>query len=141
MSIDENKALIRRIPEKAFSQGKLEVLDEVLTPDYIEHVPLPPGVPAGIEGLKVYIRQLRSAFPDFRYTIEDEIAEGDKVVQRVTAQGTQKGEFLGIPATGKHVTWDEIHISRVAGGKSVEHWAVQNLQSLMQQLGAIPKQG
>ncbi len=141
MSTEANKAAMRRIPAEVYNQGKLDVADEVLATDYTEHVPLPPGWPSGIAGLKQYVTMLRSAFPDFQYTVEDELAEGDKVVFRLTAQGTQLGEFMGIPPTGKRATWTEMHICRVADGKLVEHWANLDQLGLLQQLGVIPQPG
>ncbi len=81
---------------------------------------------------------LRSAFPDFKATIDDILAEDDKVVLRMTWNGTQKGEFLGVPATGKRVSFGVIDIIRIANGKLVEHWGQMDSMSMMQQLGAIP---
>jgi predicted ester cyclase len=139
MTAEQNKTLLRRIPEEMFNKGNLSIAGEVFAADYIEHLALPPGIPSGLDGFKVFVSALRTAFPDFHYTVDDEIAEGDKVVQRLTAQGTQKGEFAGMPATGKHATWTEIHIGRVAGGKLVEHWANVDQLGMLQQLGVIPK--
>ncbi len=135
---EENKALIRRIPEELYNEGNLAVADEVMAADYVEHFPLPPGWPSGLEGLRQFVTMLRTAFPDFRYTIEDEIAEGDMVVIRLTASGTQRGEFMGIPPTGNRATWTEIHVCRIADGKLVEHWANLDQLGMMQQLGVIP---
>ena len=83
----------------------------------------------------------RSAFPDFKVTIDDMIAEGDKVVVRGTWSGTHKGEFMGIPATGKSVSFGVIDTVRIAGGKMVEHWGLMDNFRLMQQLGVIPAPG
>jgi predicted ester cyclase len=141
MSTEQNKTSMRRIPEEIFNQGNLAVAGELFAADYIEHAPLPPGIPSGLEGLKVFVTAVRAAFPDFHYTLEDEIGEGDKVVQRLTAHGTQKGEFMGMPATGKHATWTEIHIARLAGGKLVEHWVNQDQLGMLQQLGVVPTPG
>src|SRR5436305_630902 len=116
MSVEENKRAMRRIPMEVFNQWKLEVLDEVVAPDYIEHVAIP-GLPSGITGLKLFVQGLRAAFPDFQYTLEEEVGEGDRIVQRLTARATHQGEFMGIPATGKQATWPEIHIARVQDGK------------------------
>lgn len=137
MSTETNKALIRRIPHELYNQGKLEVADAVFAPDYKEHHPLPPDFPRGLAGVKTFVTGIRVAFPDFRYTLEDIIAEGDKVVFRLTASGTQSGAFMGLPATGKTATWGEIHICRVANGKLVEHWLVADQLGMMQQLGVI----
>ncbi|MBI3978014.1 MAG: ester cyclase [Chloroflexi bacterium] len=138
MSVEQNKAILRRIPEEVFNKGNLAIADEIFAADYVEHVPLPPGLPAGLEGLKQFVTIVRSAFPDFHYTIDDVIAEGDQVVFRLTARGTQQGEFMGIPPTGKQATWTEIHIGRAAGGKLVEHWANYDHLGMLQQLGVVP---
>jgi predicted ester cyclase len=108
--------------------------------DYVDYV-IPPGVPPTREGFKQFISMFLAAFPDFHYTIEDEIAEGDKVVNRLTARGTQQGELQGIPATGKQATWSEIHIGRMAGGLLVEHWGSIDQLGMLQQLGVIPTPG
>jgi predicted ester cyclase len=92
-------------------------------------------VPAGNEGFKVFITMFRTAFPDLAYTIDDEIAEGDRVVERVTARGTMKGDFQGMPASGKTATWSEIHITRFENGKAVEHWGVVDQLGMLAQLG------
>jgi predicted ester cyclase len=141
MTPEQNKTIVRRIPEEVFNQGNLDVADELFAPDYIEHAEFPPGLPSSLPGFKQFVTLVRTAFPDFRYTIEDEIAEGDKVVARLTASGTQKGEFLGIPATGKQATWTEIHICRMADGQLVEHWVEVDNLGMLQQLGVAPMPG
>jgi steroid delta-isomerase-like uncharacterized protein len=141
MSIEENKTAARRIPEAIFNRGDLAVADEVVATDYIEHFSLPSGFPSGRAGLKQFVQAIRAAFPDFHYTVDEVIAEGDKVVLRVTASGTQRGEFSGMPATGKSATWSEMHIARMANGQLVEHWAVQDQLGMLQQLGIIPAPG
>jgi predicted ester cyclase len=138
MSAQRNVATLSRIPNELYNEGSLAVLDEVFAPGYIEHFPLPPGFPAGAEAVRLYVTLVRTAFPDFRYTVEDVVAEGDTVVFRLTASGTQRGEFMGLPATGRAATWQEIHVGRCEGGKLVEHWAVIDQLGLLQQLGAIP---
>ncbi len=141
MSTEENKALVRRLTEEVFNAHNLAPIDGYFLPDYVDHVPLPPGMPAGLAGLKAFWGALFEAFPDFRYTVDDMVAEGDRVVARLTARGTHRGTFMGIPTTGKQVTWTEIHIGRCAGGKITEHWANIDQLGLMQQLGAIPMPG
>ena len=137
---EENKALARRYVEEAINKGNLAVIDELTAADYVEHSPFPGQAP-GIEGEKQLISMLRAAFPDLHSTIEDLIAEGDKVVLRATARGTHKGEFMGIPPTGKQVTVTEIHIIRFVGGKGVEHWGEVDMMGMMQQLGVAPTPG
>ena len=137
MSLEKNKTAALRIPLEVFNKGNLNIADEVMAADYIEHAPLPPGV----AGFKLFVPAFRSAFPDFQYTVDDVIAEGDKVAVRLTAHGTQKGEFASLPASGKQATWSEIHITDMADGKIVEHWVVQDQLGMMQQLGLIPAPG
>jgi steroid delta-isomerase-like uncharacterized protein len=135
---ETNKALAARIPLEAFNQGKLEVIDEVIADNSIDHGELRPGMPAGKEGVKLLVTSLRSAFPDFKVTIDRQVAEGDFVVQHVHTTGTMKGEFAGMPPSGKAATWEAIHITRINDGKIVEHWVVQDQLGMLQQLGFIP---
>ena len=137
MGVAENKALAARIPLEVFNQGRVDVLDEVLVPDYIEHSPAP-GFPDGPEGLKQFVLALRAAFPDFTYRIELEIAEGDLVVHYLHATQTMRGDFLGMKATGKTATVEQTHIARIRDGRLVEHWGVIDQLSMLQQLGIIP---
>ena len=95
-------------------------------------------MPAGREGVKLMTAMLHEAFPDFQATIEDIIAEGDKVVIRMTWSGTQEGAFMGIPASGKRFTMPVIDIFLMAGGKIAEHWGLTDMMGMMQQLGAMP---
>jgi predicted ester cyclase len=99
---------------------------------------LPPGVPAGLEGVKQVFRLLHTAFPDLQIEIEDLIPEGDLVVGRVTARGSHQGEFMGIAPTGKPVSFNAIDVVRIAGGKIVERWSQADNLALLQQLGAVP---
>ena len=135
---EQNKALVARILLEAFNQGKLEVIDEVIADNHIDHAVLPPGLPPGKEGLKLLAKGLRSAFPDLKITIDLQVAEGDLVVAHATTTGTMKGEFAGMPPSGKTATWEAIHITRVKDGKIVEHWAVQDNMGMLQQLGFVP---
>ena len=137
MSTEENRALIRRFLEEVFNQRNVAAVDQYMAGDYVDHV-LPPGVPPTREGFKQFIGPFLEAFPDFRYTVDDLIAEGDRVVARLTAQGTQQGAFMGVPATGKRATWSEIHIGRVANGQIAEHWGEIDNLGMLQQLGVIP---
>ena len=138
MSTESNKTLARRIPLEGFNQGNVAVFDEIVAVDVADHAPAP-GMPPGREGYKRFVPALRAAFPDLRYTLDLEVAEGDKVAQHLTARGTQQGAFMGIPPTGKSVNWTETHILRFADGQAVEHWANVDQAGLMQQL--MPAQG
>ncbi len=137
MSTEQNKALARRFIEETISQGNMSVADEVVALDYVGH-PTPPGVPAGREGLKQVVTMYRSAFPDLKTTIHDIIAEGDKVVLHMTHSATHKGEFMGIPPTGKSASFGEIAILCFTEGKIVEYWGQTDMMGMMQQLGIIP---
>ena len=141
MSTEENKAAFRRVPEEILNPGNLDLADELFAPDYVEHVPSPPGIPPGVEGIKTFYRALRAAFPDLHYTLEVLMAEADMVTGHVTARGTHQGEFMGIPPTNREVRWTETHIGRLENGKFVEHWADIDQLGMMQQLGVIPPPG
>ena len=138
---EENKRISRRVVEEGFSQGNLGVIDELVAENFINHDPAaPPDLPSGREGLKELVRYYTSAFPDARVMVEDQIAEGDKVVTRYSARGTHQGDFAGVPATGKEITVTGIGIDRIEGGKIVESWNELNQLSMLQQLGAVPQQ-
>ena len=140
MSTEENKAMVRRCIEDVFNKHNVSALGEFLAPNVVHHS-LPPGVPQDREGFKQFVSMLLAAFPDFHITVEDMVAEGDKVVALATTGGTHKGEFIGIPPTGKQATWTEIFIWRIDGGKAVEMWAELDQLGMMQQLGVMPPPG
>ena len=142
MSAEQNKTIVRRIPTELYSQGNLAVADEVFAADYVEHHPLPPGFPTGRDAVKRFVSGMRSAFPDLSYTIDDVVAEDDRVAARITGRGTHRGqwELLPLPPTGRTVTWTEMHICRIAEGQLVEHWPVIDQLALLQQLGALPEE-
>ena len=131
---EENKAIVRRFIEEV-DNGNLERAIEFLAPDFVAYQP---QGQMDREELMRLAGGGRAAFPDFRHTIEDQIAEGDRVVTRLTNHGTHKGDFQGIAPTGKRVTVTEIAINRLAEGKIIEHRAELDILGLMQQLGAIP---
>ena len=140
MSAEENKANVRRVYEEAITQNKPEVFDEIMSPDVVDHAPFPDQAP-GLEGFKGVFAMMLSAFPDYQSTVEDQIAEGDKVVTRFSSQGTHQGEFMGIAPTGNRVRVTGIDIDRVVEGKIVEHWSEADLLGMMTQLGVISKPG
>ncbi len=137
--LEENKAIVRRSIEEV-DKGNWAIFDELWAPDYVYHQPGRPK-PSTRKESEQLMRDLRAAFPDGRVTIEDMIAEGDKVVTRMTSQGTHKGDFMGIPATGKKVVVTSILISRIAEGKIAVEWEEFDALGFMQQLGAIPPKG
>ena len=139
MSVEENKALIRRLIEEAWNKGNLAVIDELLSPDYVLHIAAP-GTPDR-EGYKQAVNMYRTDWSDFRLTVEDMVAEGDKVAMRGTLRGTHKGEHMGIAPTGKELTLTAIAIRRFEGGKIVEEWVETDMLGLMQQMGVVPPPG
>ena len=140
MSAEENKAIVRRFLEEA-TRGNLAIVDELVAPEFVFHNPADPAVGGGPEGVRRWLEGNRDAFPDFKFTIEDQIAEGSKVVSRLTGRGTHQGEAFGVPATGKPVTITAIFIDEVAGGKLVGHWDEADILGVMQQVGALPTPG
>jgi steroid delta-isomerase-like uncharacterized protein len=138
MSTEENKALSRRVAEEIFNGGNLDLAYELYAPDYVLHDPSLPEDLHGPDGLKQYVAMASEAFPDARVTIVDQVAEGDKVVDRWTAAGTHTGEFVGIPPTGRRFEVSGITVSRFAGGKIAEDWYQGDDLGMMQQLGVVP---
>jgi steroid delta-isomerase-like uncharacterized protein len=137
MTAETNKAIIRRIVEEIQNGGNLALIDELLAPNFVNHTPAP-GLSPDREGIKHLFSMFRAAFPDGSMTIEDMIAEEEKVVTRKTYRGTHLGEFLGIPPTGRHISVGLIDMMRVVDGKVVEHWSVGDDLGMLQQLGVIP---
>ena len=122
--LEQNKTLFKRFVDEVFNKKNVAFIDEFLAPSLVEH--------------KEDIYAFLGAFPDLHVTVEDLIAEGDKIVGRVTLTGTHQGELMGIPATGKKVSFSEILIVRISNGKVVELSEVADTMSMMQQLGVIP---
>jgi len=137
MSAESNKALVRRFVEDFQSRHNLAAVDENMAPDFIDHN-APPGLPADRQGVKLQFSMLFEAFPDLHAIIHDQVADEDKVVTRKTLRGTQRGEFMGIPPSGKTVEFSVIDILQIKDGKITDHWNVVDLVGLLQQLGAIP---
>ena len=136
---EQNKTIVRRYWEQAWNKGNLTVMDELVASDFDGH-PLPsdPDFGRGPAGQKRLVGMYRTAFPDVRMTIEDMTAEGDRVVLRWTARGTNTGEMMGMPATGKPATVTGIIVNRIAAGKMVEGWGNVDALGMLQQLGVIP---
>ena len=132
----ETSKMIERIPLEILNSNKFELIDEIYSPNYVEHTAVP-GVAPTREGFKQAVTELKKAFPDLRYTIEDSIESGDKIVHRLTARGTMKGDYMGMPATHKLATWTEIHIGRVVNGRLTEHWGLVDQLGMLVQLGVI----
>jgi len=136
MSAEENKALIRRFYAE-IDKGNIDILDELVAEDYTDHNPPPfPGLAKGREGLKQAFRMFWEATPGYHH-IEDQIAEGDKVVTRLTSYGKHERDLPGAPATGNEMKMTSITIHRIANGKLVEKWAEKDIIALLTQLGVM----
>lgn len=136
MSVEANKAVVRRFFEEYNAGTVLANWDELVHAGAVLH-DQPGGDMSSAEN-KAFVAELRTAFPDHHVTIDDLIAEGDKVVIRFTESGTMKGDLMGMKATGKRYTLPAIEIYRLADGKIIEMWSVRDMGSLMQQLGVVP---
>lgn len=134
----ENAAIIQRFIDEVINEGHYDVCDEIVAEDFIELDPLP-GQSQGRDGLKQVIMMLRSAFPDIHWVTDESIASGDKVVTRFTWTGTHRGDFLGIPATGRPVTVKGVVIDRLVNGLMTDSRILMDTFSLMMQLGVIPQ--
>ncbi len=141
VSVEENKALARRWFEDLFNAGNLEVADEIIAPDHVNHDPTLPDIPAGPEGQKQIVNLYRGAFTNAHISVEDQLAEGDKVVTRWSGSGTHQGELMGVAPTGNQVTITGVTINRVSDGKIVESWSNYDALGMMQQIGAVPEPG
>ena len=130
------EALTRRFYDEVFVQGKLDLIDEFVHDDFVEHEELP-GLPPGKEGLRVFTTMMREAFPDLSVTVNDIIVGGNKLVSRIRLSGTHNGEFMGIPPTGKTIDVQAIDIMAFRDGKATEHWGVTDQMAMMQQLGVV----
>jgi predicted ester cyclase len=139
LGLDENRQILRRTYEKWWNCGDLELVDEMVAPDYVDHsLEVNRVESAGRSGLKELIAEYRRGFPDMVEVLEDVIAEGDKVVGRFRMRGTHTGSFLGIAATGRQVEMTGIDIYRITIGKIVEMWYNEDLFGIMMQLGVVP---
>jgi steroid delta-isomerase-like uncharacterized protein len=140
VSPEDNNALVRRFVDEVQSGGNTDLIDEICSAEFVNHS-APPGLPADREGIKILTAMFKGAFPDSYFSVEDMIAEGDKVVTRKTFHGTHEGEFMGIPPSGRTVNVSLIDIVRISDGRVVEHWSVGDNLGMMQQLGVIPQPG
>jgi predicted ester cyclase len=140
MTPEENKALVRRFYEE-IDKGNIEAMDEFVGEDYLDHNPPPfPGLSPGREGLKQAFKMFWEATPGYHH-IEEQIAEGDKVVTRLTSYGKHEGDLPGAPRTGNEMKMTSITIHRIANGKLVEKWAEKDMISLLVQIGVMPSPG
>jgi steroid delta-isomerase-like uncharacterized protein len=130
----EHKAVVGRFIGQAFNAGDLAIIDELVSKDYVLHAA--PEV-RGPEGMKHFVETYRTAFPDYACTVEDQIAESDKVVTRWTVRGTHRGELMGMPPTGTQVTLTGVVIDRIANGQLIESWLQADVLRVLQQLGVV----
>jgi steroid delta-isomerase-like uncharacterized protein len=137
MSTEQNKSIVRRWIEEGWNKGNLDVIDQVYAPNYIQHEPAPETVTSS-EALKQYVGAYLTAFPDLHLSIEDLIAEGDKVVWRFKSTGHQNGPFMGMPASGKSGSITGLVMFRLEDSRIVEGWVNIDALGLLQQLGVIP---
>ena len=134
---DQNKSTYRRFIQEVFNEGQLDGIETYLSPTYVYH-DAPPGTPQGRDGVKQVVSTFRAAFPDLEISIEDQVAEEDKVCSRTTMRGTHKGDIFGVPATGRSVTMTGLTMVRIVGGRLVESWVKNDVIGLMNQLGSSP---
>jgi predicted ester cyclase len=137
MSIEHNKQIAQALFDEVYSQGQMDRIDDLIAPDYRSYNPLP-GQPPGRAGFKYAISQVRAAFPDHQVVVEELVAEGDKVVARLRAGGTHRGEFFGLAPTGKQATWMLLIMLRIVDGRVTDNWNQWDVLGLLRQLGAWP---
>ena len=139
MSVEDNKALTRRFFEEVIRGRNFDLLDELVSEDFVEHEAFP-GLPTtGPEAPRAALGLFVAALPDLDMSIDEIIAEGDKVVVRGTMSGTHRGEFMGIPPTNKSIKVSFIDIVEIRGGKATAHWGVTDRAAMMEQLGLVPE--
>jgi steroid delta-isomerase-like uncharacterized protein len=133
MSVEQNKETIHRHVEEIFNKGKLAVADEIVSPEYVYHGPI--GEYKGLEGFKQMVAMALKIFPDIHYTIDDMVAEGDKIAIRYTMTGTFQGEFMGFPPTGKRIKMSQAFFYRFKNGKEVEALPFSDNLDMYRQMG------
>jgi steroid delta-isomerase-like uncharacterized protein len=138
MAEAENIAIVRRFYDEVFNEKNLDLADALIAPTFKNHA-APPDMQDGPEGIKALVNLLYEIFPDDRHDIEDIFAAGDRVAVRSLHHGTQRGVYFGLPASGKHVSQEEMHIIRMEGGRLAEHWGVRDDLGFRQQM-ASPEQ-
>jgi predicted ester cyclase len=138
MSLERNKLIYRNFIEEVFNHGRLDLLEVFLDPSYFNH-DAPPGTPVGIEGVSQIVTVFRVAFPNMKVSIEDQIAEGDKVCSLATTRGVHKGPIFGIPPTGKTIVMTGLTMVRIVNDKLMESWVKNDMAGLMNQLQTLPR--
>jgi steroid delta-isomerase-like uncharacterized protein len=138
MSIEENKALNQRFYDEVVNGRNYDVIDELVTADFVEREEIP-GTAPGKAGVRQAFEMMHAAFPDLKATIEEVVAEGDWVTTHSVFSGTHQGEWMGVAASGKSISVNVVDFVRFSGGKVVEHWGMMDALTMMQQIGAIPE--
>lgn len=138
---EKNVAAIKRFYDEVMGKGNMKAIDELVADNFVEHYLPDPNMPTNKAGLHQSMAMFRTAFPDLQITIDDVIAQGDKVWTYTTMRGTNKGELMGMPATGKKIEVKGFDIVRFVNGKAVEHWGLSDDYTMMMQLGVIPPPG
>ena len=137
MALDENRELVRRFNEEVWGQGRVELIDQLFAPDYVDHY-TPPGGPPGRDGIRYDVERVRAAFPDLEITTDDIVCEGDRAALRWSGRGTYRGGIPGIDAVGTEVTMSGMHFYRIRDGRIAERWEEFDRLGLMRQLGVLP---
>ena len=138
--LEANKELAKKSMVEIWNEGKIDLADELLADNYVDHN-APPGLPPGKEGFKQLVNMYKTAFPDVKFAIDFQVAEGDRVATRYTAVGTQSGELMGYPASGKQATVRGIIINRIENGKIAESWENFEMYEMLVQIGMLPAPG
>ena len=132
--------MVERIPLEVLNNSNFGLINELVASDFVDHS-AQFGVAPTREGFKESLIALKTAFPDLRYTIDDTIESGDRIVHRLTARGTMKADYMGIQATNRQATWNEIHIAQVVNGRLTEHWGIVDQLAMLVQLGVVEAPG
>ncbi len=133
----ENKRLVRRALDEIYTHGRVELADELIHPDFVDHAPNHPDLPTGPDSVKEIVGSLHATFGGLRFQIEEELAEGDRVAHRVTMSGRHTGPLMGSEPTGRRFAVQHAYSWRIADGKIVEHWGTRDDLGLLQQLGLL----
>jgi len=131
MSVEQNKILARRFYDEVLNGRKMDVADEILSSQYVDHNSAAPG----LENFKTYFAIITSVFPDIKVTAEDMLVDGDKVAVRLTIHGTQQGSFRGFPPTGRQATWTGMDIVHISNDRITERWSERDFLGMLQQVG------
>jgi steroid delta-isomerase-like uncharacterized protein len=140
MSVN-NETVVQRWWQELWNKGNIAVADEIIAPEFTDHDPASPWVPPGIEGCRVLVSSYRAIFPDIHFTIEQQVAAGDRVVSHWRCRGTHRGDLMGIPPTGKKVEVEGVSILHLENGKITHQTTIWDALGLLQQVGAVPALG